>query len=106
MLRNFISEIIDILITQSIINPFSIDTSALRWLELNSLSCWVGGGRKKEKKSSSSGVEHTDSPVTDKVDVPLWVDDDAEDISDLLSSLLDVHVVLPQNHTVNISRPE
>lgn len=44
-------------------------------------------------------------PTSYEVNVPLWVHDDAQNISDLLCALLLTHAVLPQDHAVHISRP-
>lgn len=44
-------------------------------------------------------------PISHKVNVPLGMDNDAQNISDLFSAFLLAHVVLSQNHTVHISRP-
>lgn len=46
------------------------------------------------------------SPAGNKVDVPIRVDDDTQDVSDLLGPLLLAQVVLSQHHPVNIARPE
>lgn len=45
------------------------------------------------------------SPVSHKVNVPVGVDNDAQDISDLLGALLHGHVVLSQDHAVHITGP-
>lgn len=43
--------------------------------------------------------------MSHKVNVPLGVDNDAQNVSDLFSALLFGHVVLPQDHAVHIPRP-
>lgn len=53
---------------------------------------------------SCSQVE-INSPISHKVNVPVGVDDDAQDISDLLGALLQGHVVFSQDHTVHVSGP-
>lgn len=43
--------------------------------------------------------------MSHKVNVPLGVDNDAQNVSDLFGALLFGHVVLPQDHAVHIPRP-
>lgn len=45
------------------------------------------------------------SPISHTINVPQGMNNNAQDISDLFSALLFAHVILSQNHTVNISWP-